>query len=477
MFEKLLSVLPYNPGLAHQLSFYSRRMREEAAIRRIGVVFLVLAFMVQFMAVLSPPQPTSASSNNDLINGGVSSIADAARNCRNNVQHYGNIMNFYGISCSDIAAANSVSLNSASFSNQLYSMGRLSYGTRNANTGKLTNETPVNITGAGTLYVRHLSSFDGGSSSTYRALKFKSSTTGKTFYILYSCGNLVSVGIPSGVTKVVTKEPGGAAITLPTPKPTPKPTPTPTPKPVPTPTPTPTPTPKCIYNSSLPANSPLCFQPCQYNNAIASSSPDCKPCDKSVSSQDSLACIAVSKAASNITAGLSDADNTTANPGDIIVYTLYAKNNGKAAVKDFTFQENLSDVMDYADTVDLHGGSLSTDLVVSWPAETIAAASTASHQITVKVKSPVPQTPTGSSDPAHFDLVMTNVYGNAVNIKLPGSPAKTVETVTTSTLPNTGPGTSLIVAASIVVFGGYFYGRARLLAEESNLAVQESIAA
>lgn len=448
-------------------------MREEAAIRRIGVVFLVLAFMVQFMAVLSPPQPTSASSNNDLINGGVSSIADAARNCRNNVQHYGNIMNFYGISCSDIASASSVSLNSASFSNQLFSMGRLSFGTRNANTGKLTAETPVNIPQAGTLYVRHLSSFDGGSSSTYRALRLKSGLTGKVFYILYNCGNLVSVGVPSGVTRVVTKVPGGAAIPLPKPKPTP----TPTPNPKPAPTPTPTPTPKCIYNSNLPANSPQCFQPCQYNNTIAADNPDCKPCDKSVSSQDSLACVSVSKTASNITAGVSNADNTTANAGDVIVYTLYAKNNGKAAVKDFTFQENLSDVMDYADTIDLHGGTMSTDLVVSWPAEKIAADSTASHQVTVKVKNPIPQTPTGSSDPAHFDLVMTNVYGNAVNIKLPGSPEKTVETLTTTTLPNTGPGTSLMVVSAIVIVGGYFYGRARLLAEESNLAVQESIAA
>ncbi len=58
MFEKLLAVLPYNPSLAHQMRFYAGRMREEAGIRRIGLIFMVLTFFVQFFAVLSPPQST-----------------------------------------------------------------------------------------------------------------------------------------------------------------------------------------------------------------------------------------------------------------------------------------------------------------------------------------------------------------------------------------------------------------------------------
>jgi hypothetical protein len=68
---------------------------------------------------------------------------------------------------------------------------------------------------------------------------------------------------------------------------------------------------------------------------------------------------------------------------------------------------------------------------------------------------------------------MTNVYGNTINIKVPGSVTKTIETATTTSLPNTGPGTSLFLAASIVMIAGYFYGRARLLARESELALKE----
>jgi hypothetical protein len=70
---------------------------------------------------------------------------------------------------------------------------------------------------------------------------------------------------------------------------------------------------------------------------------------------------------------------------------------------------------------------------------------------------------------------MTNTYGNTINIKVPASPTKQVEVATTA-LPNTGPGTSLFIAASIVIVAGYFWGRAGLLAKESAMAVKETSA-
>ena len=110
MFEKILSVLPYNPSMANQLRFYSRRMREESAIRRTGMIFIVLAFMIQFIAVFSPPQPTTASSNNDLINGGISSAADARANCQRNSEDYKEILAYYGIQCEAFNGADTVTL-------------------------------------------------------------------------------------------------------------------------------------------------------------------------------------------------------------------------------------------------------------------------------------------------------------------------------------------------------------------------------
>lgn len=128
----------------------------------------------------------------------------------------------------------------------------------------------------------------------------------------------------------------------------------------------------------------------------------------------------------------------------------------------------------YADVVDLHGGSMDGDHQVTWPATFIEPGKTASVQATVKVKNPVPQTPVTNNDPNHYDLTMLNVYGNTVNIKVPGSPTKTVESVATS-LPNTGPGTSLFIGGLVVVAAGYF-SRARLLAKESTIILEESAA-
>src|SRR5665213_1433385 len=280
---------------------------------------------------------------------------------------------------------------------------------------------------------------------------------------MYACGNLVTVGVPGASPLQAPEQP-----VAPAPAPT---APTPTPPGASYPGTIPTPPPEwsgpveipvtpCKYNPSISSRSEQCYQPCQYNSLLPANSPQCKPCDKSISSQDTIACVAVRKTASNVTAGVANADGTTANPGDTIVYTLYAQNKGKATVKGYVFQENLNDVLDYADVTDLHGGTINGSNIVGWPGRDIKAGQAATVQVTVKVKNPIPQTPTSTSDPAHFDLVMTNVYGNTINIKVPGSVTKTIETATTTSLPNTGPGTSLFLAAGIVMVAGYFYGRA-----------------
>ena len=463
MFEKLLALLPYNPGLAHQLGFYGQRMREEAVIRRTGLIFLVLTFAVQFFAVISPPQPTVAASSNDLINGGVSSAADAKAQCLRDTQGYQHILHYYGISCAAFDGASTTTIHSSADNNQYYSMGHNPTGSA--------GETPVTIDGAGTLYWRHLSIWGVPSWQVIHV----TNNQGKAFYIMYACGNLVTVGVP-GASPLQTPEQPAA--------PTPVPS-TPTPPPgasypgtIPTPPPVwsgpvEIPVTSCKYNPSISRLSPNCYQPCQYNSLLPATSPQCKPCDKSISSQDTIACVVVHKTAANVTASIANADGTTANPDDVILYTLYAQNNGKAIVKGYVFQENLNDVLDYADVTDLHGGTINSVGIASWPARDIKAGVAAIVQVTVKVKNPIPQTPTSTSDPAHFDLVMTNVYGNTINIKVPGSVTKTIETATTTSLPNTGPGTSLFLAASIVMIASYFYGRARLLARESELALKE----
>lgn len=430
MFKKLLSNLPYNPSLIGQVSFYAKRLHNESSIRRMGFVMMALAMMIQMFAVFSPPEPTLASSNSDLITGGITSKAEAVTHCRQDTRNYRKIVEAFGITCGDISNSLTVNINPRDFNSKLYSMGRLAYG--------VPGETPINIKGVGTLYLRPFWSLN--KQTSYKALT-GTSKNGIKFFILYDCGNLVFVGIPKPpkVCEYNDKLLAGD--------------------------------PKCFEpcpvdgKQAIPKSSDKCFAPCPYNNTVAKNSPECKPCDESQTRTDLTACLEYKKTAKNITQGLDDANGTTANASDVIEYTLTTKNKGKAVIKDFAVTENISDVMDYAEVVDLHGGTLDQENVVSWPHADIGAGKVLSNKITIRVKSTIPSTPASSSDPAHFDMTMTNVYGNAVNIKLPPSVSKSVEAAVTQ-LPNTGPGTSLAIGFTLTVCIAYFFARSRLMAKE-----------
>jgi len=593
MFEKLLAILPSNPGVAHQLAFYARRMREEAAIRRVGMFFIVMAFFIQFFAVLSPPVSTSAYSSNDLIDGGVSSTngkAEIVSHCRNNVKSYGDVMHTFGISCDDIAGGTVTTINSNTTNaagNQLYSLGWLPHAT--GVDGTSADQTAINVLNyPQPVFSRLLRSWDSNhtTGSSYKAVRFTVTDPeghSRVYFILFTCGNLVAFTSPTprpvcpfnhnilqgdaGCYCPFSKSysPSDSRCYCPFNKAYPpsdsrcycpfnhnlpagdsqchcpfNPNIPPTDAGC-----------YCKFNKSLsatdakcacpynkaisatdvncycsfnntisatdakchcPFNSSLsagdskcycpfnqklsyndskcfctvpdkttiskdsadCFPPCKYNNSIAADDAKCKPCERALSSEDTTACITIHKTAIYGTTSGPNADGTQAKAGDVITYTLYAENKGKDTVKGFVFVENLSDVLDYADVTDLHGGTLDkTTNVVTWPAEAIKSGETASHQITVTVKSPIPQTPPAPSDPQHFDLTMTNVYGNAINITLPAAPPQVVQQ-TAANLPNTGPGSGLIIAAAVMVLGGFFYSRARLLQEESTIAVQEA---
>jgi hypothetical protein len=447
MFEKLVSILPYNPGAIQQLGFYGRRMRQESSVRRIGLAFVVLAFMVQFIAVLSPPQSTGADPSNDLVAGGIRNNSQAGTDCTGNVNHYGDILKYYGISCSSVASAPTVSLKSTDYNKTLYSAGHLPY----AKAG----ETTVNVTyasgGSGPLYWRFLWSWDTYAFSTYSALSVKSST-GATYFILYNCGNLVSIGLPKAPvvpTPVVTPKPAPVVTPVVTPV-----TPVVTPKPTPTPTPTP-------------------VDVCPDVAGIQTSTDECTPCQEALSSEDTIACLQFSKTASDPTQNISNADGATAHAGDTIIYNLYAKNSGTTKVSQFVIQENMSDVLDYATITDFHGGSIDSNNILSWPAQDISPGATATQQITVQVKNPIPQTTPSASNPGDYDLTMTNVYGNTVNIHLPQTIVAAAQQLTT-TLPNTGPGTGLFISAGVTLIVGYFFARSRLLVRETSLAMQDT---
>ncbi len=87
MFRKLVSSLPFSPALVGQLGFYARRLSREQVSRRLGLIFTVLAIVVQSFALLSPPEPTYAASytNECIFNKGITQNDLLCRACPYNV--------------------------------------------------------------------------------------------------------------------------------------------------------------------------------------------------------------------------------------------------------------------------------------------------------------------------------------------------------------------------------------------------------
>ncbi len=227
----------------------------------------------------------------------------------------------------------------------------------------------------------------------------------------------------------------------------------------------------CPSNPSLNLGDVKCI-PCPSNPSISQGTPECAPCESVKTPADAAKCIVKHKTAANVTQNLTDAQTQPAQPGDVITYNLLTTNVSKDTIKGFQVKEDMNDVLDYALITDFHGGTIDKDNFVYWPAKDIKPSQTIRNQISVKVKSPLPQTNTPLSDKNRFDLVMTNVYGDTINIKLPCVGAKCVE-VTTTTLPNTGPGTSLAIGFAVTALAGYFFARSRLFATELDIVRED----
>ena len=431
MFRKIVSNLSFSPALVGQLGFYAKRLRKEEATRRVGLIFVVLALVVQSLAVLQPPESANATSSNDFVDGGLG--IGPSRSFNNylvpydaNARNLKDIMTYMGISREDITATQ--------YSSWIVG-DTLSWG-HNPRFSYAQGERAVTITNSAgqaitDVYAKPAKLNNGASARIYGWIGY-SSRVG-WFAIMQACGNLVTKIIP----------PPPATPTPPTPPPaTPTPPVTPPPK-------------KCVYDS-----------------AILADSNDCKSCPGNINlwikDTSCVPNVLQSKTAVNTTQGGVDATTVVANASDRITYTVTVKNTGLLATTT-TITEPLSDVMDYATVTDAGGGTYdSTTKTLSWPATTLIPGSEQARTFTATMLNPIPATPQGASDPSSYDCIMTNVFGNAVEIKVACPSPKVVEQVVTQ-LPHTGPTENLIFAGVVLAIVTYFYARTRQVGKEVRL--------
>lgn len=233
----------------------------------------------------------------------------------------------------------------------------------------------------------------------------------------------------------------------------------------------------CPTNPKLAKDDPGCAVcPIEGKENLNIDDAGCKPCDETKAGEDGqdLSCLDLHKKARNITQQIADANGTKASSGDTIEYTLSVTNRSKEVRKDFVIEENMHDVLEYADIIDASGAEFTTDTVkmLTWAPVDIQPNETITRTVLVKIKSEIPATPSSTSDPLSYDMKLVNVYGDTVQIELPKNPIKTVEQ-TVTTLPSTGLGTNVAISTIIMMTATYFYFRSRLMVKEVGLVKQQ----
>lgn len=409
MFKKIISNLPFSPALVGQLGFYAKRLRREKTTRKLTLIFIALTMVVQSLAVFQPSMSANASSPNDFVNGGIGQSLDNFLNPYDaNTKNLRDIINYIGITRDEITSTQFTTFQST---------GKLSWGLT-ALYSYDRGERPYNITNSNGEQVT--TAYSRPTELGYGTNKQITGWVGHSekigwFAIMQACGNIATETAP--------------------------------PPPVP---------PKCLVNSKLLASDENC-RTCPGNVTLWVSDKACVPN------------IIKSKTATNMSQGSVDASTVTAASGDQISYTITIKNTGLNSTSS-KLEDNISDVLEYSSLIDNNGnnggGSLDKSTgILSWPDVTLKPDDTQTRTFVVRLLDTLPATAQGASNPLSYDCVMTNTFGNSIDIKVDCPTPKIIEQVTTE-LPKTGPTENIIFASVILAFAAYFFARSRQLEKE-----------
>lgn len=541
MFRKLVSNLSFSPALVGQLGFYARRLKKEETTRRLGLIFTALALIVQSFAVFQAPEPASAASGNDMVYGGVHSPSAVLSAYDNNTNNFRDLFTAIKVSRNDIVnATNHLEYHSSREGMYSWGLNRVfgadkgegayNVGTRtfyyrpqslwgtpasySAYVGKssatgmwfgimrscgnlLTFTVPpaptcptgqvgtypncttppkmCTIPGKTNLLASDanckydpvatcssLSVKQNGNTYQYTGIGTAEHGAKITRYIfqVYRDGKLIKT-LESDTSVVTDKETVAGKYSV-----------------------------KLTIKTSLgDKTSSGCAkeftitepEKCPQNLSLLKTDPNCQPCpgDTTIWIKDDKcsAEIVQTKTAQNTSQNNTDATTTVAKASDQIVYKLNVTNRGLKETE-YTIQENLADVLQYASLEDAGGGTLtdnttseqvSTKTILTWPKVTLKPGETQTRIFTVKLADTIAAKGRGSSEPSSYDCVMTNAFGNTVNVSVDCPFQKQVVENTVAELPHTGPGENIIFASVVFAIVAFFYARSRQLKKEVRL--------
>lgn len=105
MFRKIVTELAYSPTLAENLGFYVKQLRSEVSVRQVGLIFTLLAVVVQLIAALFPPESANAHNPDIFIDAKLQSIQDYLEYYDQNANNIRDLLASLGITRSAIEAA------------------------------------------------------------------------------------------------------------------------------------------------------------------------------------------------------------------------------------------------------------------------------------------------------------------------------------------------------------------------------------
>ena len=199
MFRKLVSNLSFSPALITQVGFYAHRLRQEEITRRLTIVFVALALVVQSLAVFSPPESANASSEQDLIRGGIQSLEDLLVRYDKNTDDIRDIYTTLGIERNEIVATKESTFNSKE---DIYSVSR--YGQYSAEQGETSFSYKRSAGGSGIRYISPLALSDTSDAkkrngTTHKAWIGQSAKVG-WFAIIQTSASIATKGYPTTIT-------------------------------------------------------------------------------------------------------------------------------------------------------------------------------------------------------------------------------------------------------------------------------------
>lgn len=216
-----------------------------------------------------------------------------------------------------------------------------------------------------------------------------------------------------------------------------------------------TPTNACIFDESLAKDDENC-RTCPYNSTLWIKDTNCEPTLRLLND------------AINLSQNSKPAKDTIAQPGDRIQYNIRTTNTGPTA-NNATVETKIADLLEYGSLIDLGGGSFDkATSTLSWGSVNLTPAQTDARSFVIEVNGAIPATPQASDNQQSYDCVLTNVYGNTVNVHLSCPLGKTVES-TVRGLPTTHAIAIIAFSVLLLASTAYFYARSRQLNRELRL--------